>query len=177
MQENFTVSFFYTGSSFRKILCFFTGDTVHQNKCFRTVQVKFVLDVLLVTMPLIYTRFLSRWHSRFFPLSFEYDYSFELSKNTVFINPLCTLNNFFFSFPWSSKLAIDEHDGRLRLPDNRGKFQPREDNHQSPRSLHLVRKSVTARYTFSLFSEVFSSSSYSLLRTFFSAATPELLYL
>ena len=69
-----------------------------KKRCFRTVQVKFVLDVRLVTMSLIYTRLLSRWHSRFFPLSFEFDYSFELSNNSVFINPLCTLNKFFVHF-------------------------------------------------------------------------------
>ena len=68
-----------------------------KKRCIRIVQVKFVLDVLLVTMPLIYTRLFRRWHSRFFPLSFEYDYNFELSNNSVFINPLLACENIRFS--------------------------------------------------------------------------------
>ena len=39
----------------------------------------------------------------------------------------------------------------------RAKLDLWQTNHQSPRSLHLVPKSVTARYIFSLFSELFSS--------------------
>ena len=39
----------------------------------------------------------------------------------------------------------------------RAKLDLWQTNHQSPRSLHLVPKSVTARYIFSLFSELFFS--------------------
>ena len=49
----------------------------------------------------------------------------------------------------------------------RAKLDLWQTNHQSPRSLHLVPKSVTARYIFSLFSELFSSRGEILQSVFF----------